>query len=307
MKKDDSRCELDSGDRRYPPMLLDLERPPRLHVIGSVDVLSTPCISIIGARDATPYGIAVAEMAARIAVEAGLTVVSGGALGCDSAAGRMALRCGGKHVVVLGTGADVAYPRSSEDVIAGARKSGGAVVSLERWGSPPRRYAFPKRNKVIAALSAATIVTEAGMPSGTFSTAEAASQLGREVIAVPGSIMSPESRGSNYLVSVGATCLVDFDSLEEAISRVYGTLRHGPAACVSSALDDPVESRVMSALIANPMRMDELSATLSMPTMDLMQVVGALNMRDLVAALPDGRFAPTKMALHGRTPLGHNR
>lgn len=191
-------------------------------------------------------------------------------------------------------------------MIEGARESGGAVISLERWGSPPRRYAFPKRNKVIAALSAATIVTEAGMPSGTFSTAEAATQLGREVIAVPGSIMSPESRGSNYLVSVGATCLVDFDSLEEAISRVYGTLRHEPAAAVSSG-GDPVESRLMAALIASPMRMDELSAALAMPTMDLMQVVGGLNMRDLVTTLPDGRFAPTKMALHGRTPLGHNR
>ena len=169
------RWELTPEDDAYPPSLLDLDpTPPVLYGRGDPRVLCAPCLSVIGARRATPYGIAVAEMAGRVAAECGVVVVSGGALGCDSAAGRAALEAGGRTVVVSGCGADMVYPASSADVYKGAVATGGAVVSLERWGSPPRRYAFPKRNSIIAALSSCLFVTEAGMRSGTMSTADVA-------------------------------------------------------------------------------------------------------------------------------------
>ena len=185
--------ELHPGDALYPETVLELSDVPQtLYVRGNPEALSTPALSIIGARKASPYGLAVAELAAKVAVEAGVTVVSGGAVGCDQASGWAAVNAGGKHVVVLGTGADVVYPRSSAGLITRTLDTGGAVVSISPWGMGPRKFAFPRRNRVIATLSQALFVSEAGMPSGTFSTAEAAMDLGRELLAVPGSILSPE-------------------------------------------------------------------------------------------------------------------
>ena len=158
------RWTLSCEDEGFPASLEDLSEPPELiHGIGSAEALSGPCISIIGARRATPYGLAVAEMAARVAVECGITVVSGGAMGCDHAAGLAAIRHGGKTVIVSGCGADVIYPASSGDLYEGAVATGGAVISTEQWGRGPRRWSFPRRNRLIAALSLATVVTEAGI------------------------------------------------------------------------------------------------------------------------------------------------
>lgn len=116
---DEGTFELHPGDALYPETVLELSDVPQtLYVRGNPEVLSTPALSIIGARKASPYGLAVAELAAKVAVEAGVTVVSGGAVGCDQASGWAAVNAGGRHVVVLGTGADVVYPRSSAGLIA---------------------------------------------------------------------------------------------------------------------------------------------------------------------------------------------
>ena len=115
--------ELHPGDALYPETVLELSDVPQtLYVRGNPEALSTPALSIIGARKASPYGLAVAELAAKVAVEAGVTVVSGGAVGCDQASGWAAVNAGGKHVVVLGTGADVVYPRSSAGLITRLRR-----------------------------------------------------------------------------------------------------------------------------------------------------------------------------------------
>ena len=173
------RWILTRGDAYYPKCLEDLHSPPRvLYGIGDPTLLSTPMLSVIGARRATPYGIAIAEMTARVAVDYGVTVVSGGAMGCDFAAGMSALSGGGKTIVVLGCGADVIYPRSSEPLILAAQEQ-GVVLSLDPWKTPPRRFAFPRRNAIIAALGSVLVVTEAGIRSGTMTTAEAAIDLGR--------------------------------------------------------------------------------------------------------------------------------
>ena len=178
------RFEIRLGEEGYPESVAELPDPPSvLYGRGDPSALSTPALSIIGSRRASPYGIAVAELTGRIAAESGVTVVSGGARGCDQVAGRAALDAGGRHVVVLGTGADVVYPATSRTLIDRAIDASGCALSIEPWGTPPQKWAFPKRNRVIAALSRATLVAEAGMPSGTFSTAETANALGREVLA----------------------------------------------------------------------------------------------------------------------------
>ena len=300
------RSEIHLSSSLYPPRVACLSDPPKvLYVRGDPEALRGPALSIIGARKATPYGLALAEMAARVAAESGITVVSGGARGCDQAAGRAAIDAGGRHIAVLGGGADVVYPKSAGDLLESAIATGGAVVSLEPWGFEPLPYTFPKRNRVIAALSEALFVTEAGMPSGTFSTAEAAMELGREVLAAPGSILSPTSRGSNYLITVGACCIVDEDALEMAISRIYGVLRYCRARSEEGGAQQGGRE-LLGALVANPMGIDELAAATGRGVLECMEELSAMELEGQVERLPDGRFSPTKKALHGLTALGQN-
>lgn len=281
--------ELNAEDEGFPPALLDLDPVPEvLYGRGDPEALAGPCLSVIGARRATPYGIAVAEMAGRVAAECGVTVVSGGAMGCDCAAGRAALEAGGRTVVVSGCGADMVYPASSADVYAGAVATGGAVVSLERWGSSPRRYAFPKRNAIIAALSSCLFVTEAGMRSGTMSTADVALELGRKVYGIPGSIFSPLSAGTNWLISEGARVICDEASLEAAISLDYGRLRFTDAPGRREDL-----GRVLSALVASPSRADDLAARLGENIITVLSALSDYEAAGVVTKLPDGRYAPT--------------
>ena len=303
----ESRFEITRNDERYPACLLDLpDAPERLYIRGDPTVLSEPSLSVIGSRRASPYGLAVAEMAGRLAAESGLVEVSGGARGCDAAGGLAALDNGGRHVVVLGSGADVVYPRSSGRLIERTLETGGAVVSLSPWGAPPRRFAFPRRNRVIAALSDALFISEAGMPSGTFSTAETAMQIGREVLVAPGSILSPESKGSNYLISCGACCISDEESMEVAISRIYGTLRYDRSGikAIPNIPDDA--GRVLHALIACPMRAEAIQDMLGISAMETSMLLGEMEVDGLCERLLDGRYAPTKMILHAQTPLGQN-
>lgn len=307
MVRPDDGIELRRGDERYPKAVEELANPPQtLYVRGDLDVLDLPSLSIIGARKSTPYGRTIAEMAGRIAAESGVVVVSGGARGCDQAGGMGALNARGRHVVVLGTGADVVYPSSAASLIDRALRQGGCVLSLEPWGTQPMRWAFPKRNQVIAALSEATFVAEAGMPSGTFSTAEAANALGRELLAAPGSIFSPESRGANYLIANGACCVSDEEALEVAISRIYGTLRFSrPEARGLSGLDANGR-RMVDILIANPVRADDLAAALGIDALACLRLIGDLEVRGVVERLVDGRLALSGIALHALTRLGQN-
>ena len=285
----EKRWELEPKDAAYPSALRALDPVPAvLYVRGDPGALASPCLSVIGARRATPYGVAVAEMAGRVAAECGIVVVSGGAMGCDCAAGRAALSAGGKTVVVAGCGADMVYPASSADVFEGAVATGGAVVSLERWGSPPRRYAFPKRNAIIAALSSCLFVTEAGMRSGTMSTADVAIELGRKVYGIPGSIFSPLSAGTNWLISEGARVICDEASLEAAISLDYGRLRFTDAPGGREDL-----GRVLSALVASPSRADDLAARLGENVIAILSALSDYEAAGAVTKLPDGRYAPT--------------
>ncbi|MDY4040610.1 MAG: DNA-processing protein DprA [Collinsella sp.] len=307
MPSEGDRFEISSDDERYPACVRELsDAPPVLYVRGDPAALALPSLSIIGSRAATPYGIAVAEMGARIAAESGLAVVSGGARGCDQAAGQAALDAGGVHVVVLGCGADIAYPRSSRALIERAIRTGGAAVSLDPWGMEPRRWAFPRRNRVIAALSAALLVTEAGMPSGTFSTAECAVELGRELLAVPGSILSAESRGSNHLIATGATCIADENDLEMAISRVFGLLRFCRGRAPGTPGVGARDQALLDALAASPLRVEEIARLVCLDAPETLQLISELMVRGLVERLLDGRVSLTKLALHARTPLGHN-
>ena len=175
-----------------------------LHARGRWPPPDGPRVAIVGSRRPSPYGEAVAEQLAADLARAGAIVVSGLALGCDAAAHRGALVGGGVTVAVMGTGVDIVYPaahfRLAEEIVA----AGGALVSQFADGTAPRRHHFPARNLTIAALSDAVVVVEAVQGSGALITAEAALDLHKEVMAVPGSIFSPLSVGTHGLIRDGA-------------------------------------------------------------------------------------------------------
>jgi len=195
---------LGSADARYPARLAEVpDAPATLHVRGALVDADALAVAIVGSRRATPYGLEVAETLAADLAARGVTIVSGLARGIDSAAHRGALRVGGRTLAVLGSGVDVIYPpenRRLADEIA-AR---GAVLSQFAPGTPPLPQNFPARNQVIAALSLAVVIVEAAEKSGSLITARLAAELGREVLAVPGRVTAPESRGANRLIQDGA-------------------------------------------------------------------------------------------------------
>ena len=287
--------ELTPDHEFYPPMLNDLEHPPSvLYGRGNAEVLHEMCLAVIGARKATPYGLTIASMAGRIAAESGIVLVSGGAMGCDAAAARGALDAGGRSVVVSGVGADLVYPKSSADVFERSIGNGGAVISLVPWGTTVRPAYFPQRNVIIAALARAVLVAEAGQRSGTTSTALAAGDLGREIYAAPGSIFSPESQGANNLIRDGAHIIASEVDLEMLISRDYGVLR-----LIQEEQTTP-RSRMLSALIANPMRPDDLANYLGMEPIEVVHILTDHEIAGVVMRLPDGRYAPTQESYQGR-------
>lgn len=284
--------EIKRGEDGYPEALEDLGdgAPSTIYGVGDRACLGLPCISIIGARLATPYGLAVAEMAARVSVECDLVVVSGGARGCDHAASRAAIDSGGRTIIVTGGGADIVYPQSSLDIFHDAVRRGGAVISILGWKMHPRPYSFVRRNAIIAALSRSLFVTEAGLQSGTMGTAEVANQLGRNVYAIPGSIFSPNSQGTNGLIATGASIISSEMDLQTQIGLDYGSLR----MVVEEHYDG--NSQVISALIASPMRAEELAARLGQPVMTLVTSLADYESKGLVTRLVDGSYTVTQQA-----------
>lgn len=206
----------------FPDRLLDDDTIASLYIAGDrkrfelLTSLGTPAVAIVGTRRASPEGLRVAAELGRGLAAAGVTVVSGMALGVDSAAHEGALEAGGATIAVLGCGADVAYPRS-KGALYRRIVAEGAVVSEMPPGAAPRRWTFPARNRIIAGLAQATIVVEAAQRSGSLITAEFALELGREVLAVPGSVRSWRSDGTNALIRDGATLVRDARDVLDAV------------------------------------------------------------------------------------------
>ena len=191
---------------------------------GALPPLDAPCVAVVGSRRATPGGLLSAREIAVDLAAAGVTVVSGMARGIDGAAHRGALHGAGRTVAVLGCGIELCYPgehRQLRDQIV----QGGCVVSEDGGFEPPVGWRFPRRNRLIAALAEAVVVVEATARSGALSTARWAADLGREVLAVPGSIRSPSSVGTNLLIRDGVRPYLGVADLFDAVPRLRRALR----------------------------------------------------------------------------------
>ncbi|MDR3221213.1 MAG: DNA-processing protein DprA, partial [Candidatus Accumulibacter sp.] len=192
------------ADSAYPRALLEIPDPPTLlYVLGRVELLNQPVLSIVGSRNPTPQGVLNAEQFARALSEAGLTIASGMALGIDAAAHRGALAAQGDTIAFVGTGIDRVYPARNRELAheIGAK---GVIVSEFPIGTPVVASNFPRRNRLISGIARGVLIVEAAVESGSLITARLAAEQGREVFAIPGSIHSPQARGCHRLIKEGA-------------------------------------------------------------------------------------------------------
>ena len=216
------------SDDDFPPLLSEgMTPPPLLFVRGQLECLNRSAVAIVGSRHATPQAMRIACDFGQALSEQGIVVVSGMAAGIDTAAHQGALKGEGGTVAVLGTGIDRIYPQSNRQLAYEIAEK-GLLVSEFPLGTRPLAANFPRRNRIIAALSAATLVVEAAVESGSLITARLAAEMGREVMAVPGSINNPHSKGCHRLIKDGAKLV---ECIEDIVSECVGwqTAQNKPA------------------------------------------------------------------------------
>jgi len=294
-------------DGVYPSLLREIYDPPiTLYVKGAWDqCLDQPCVAIVGSRRCSTYGQNAALMLARDLAQRGVTVVSGFARGIDAAAHRGALEGGGRTVAVLGTGIDQFYPRDHKKLADEILERGGAVVTQFPLSTPPVSENFPYRNRIISGLSLGVVVVEAAENSGSLITARLAIEQNREVFAVPGNITSRNSFGTNYLIKGAGAKLVQQwqDIAAELPPQIAAKLLPPPfgekknekslahqLALVPDNLSG-AEHAVFKLLSAdNPAHIDALLDTTKLSISDLTAALLALEMRELVRALPGRCF-----------------
>jgi DNA processing protein len=262
-------------DSDYPTRLKELPSPPPvLYLRGVLREADNLAVAIVGTRKTTSYGREVTRLFAAFLAANGVTVVSGMARGIDAEAHDAALDRHGRTLAVFGCGVDVIYP-AEHGRLARRIEESGALISDYAPGTPPDAANFPPRNRIIAGLALATLVVEAGEDSGALLTASYAADYGREVFAVPGSVLSESSRGCNRLIASGAhpaitpedfLCALDLD-------------RIGPGIQMRMAIpDSPVEAKILDALRTEPLHIDRLRAKVDLP---VEEVSGALAMMEL--------------------------
>lgn len=227
---------LSPGADRYPAGLLDLEKPPPIYVRGSVPFGVS--IAVVGTRKCTRYGLEIAGSIGRRIATAGWVTVSGLARGIDAAAHRGTVETGGRGVAVLGSGLDHIYPRENAPLAGQLVELGGALVSEYPGATPPDRWRFPARNRLIAALSLAVVVVESKLAGGAQITAVLAAEMGRPVFAVPGDIGREASEGTNQLIRDGAIPIFGAEDLIAELSLLTGTVAEGSLASADGGLPE---------------------------------------------------------------------
>jgi DNA processing protein len=294
-------------DGVYPSLLREIYDPPvTLYVKGAwAECLDRPCVAIVGSRRCSTYGQNAALMLARDLAQRGVTIVSGFARGIDSAAHRGALEGSGRTVAVLGTGINEVYPRDHKKLADEILEQGGALITQFPLSTPPVSENFPYRNRIISGLSLGVVVVEAAENSGSLITARLAIEQNREVFAVPGNITSRNSFGANYLIKGAGAKLVQQwqDIAAELPPQIAAKLLPPPVgdrkkekslanqlSMVPQGLSSP-EAVILKLLSAdNPEHIDALVDRSKLSISDLTAALLALEMRELVRALPGRCF-----------------
>jgi DNA processing protein len=272
----------------YPQALRDLAGPPAaLYCNDRARLADEVCVSVVGARRASAYGLEVARGLGRGLAAAQVTVVSGMALGIDSAAHAGALETSGRTIAVLAGGADVPYPRSKRALHARLLEDACVAAELPP-GTPPRKWGFPARNRIIAALGQMTVVVEAAQRSGALITARIARELGREVGAVPGRVSSPMAAGSNALIRDGAHLV---DGPQAVLDVLFGA---GVRRAEPNRRARDLEPRLAEVLGAVAEGRDTVAALARTPEEagDVMAALAELELNGLVGRVAGGHYVP---------------
>jgi DNA processing protein len=291
------RCD----DDPYPPLLRTItDPPPVLWVRGAIGALNRPAVAIVGSRAATPYAL---EVATRLAAELagrGIAVVSGLARGVDGAAHRGCVQAGGCTIAVLGSGPDVIYP-GEHDALAASICKDGALTSELGPGAPPLPEHFPQRNRLISGISLGVVVVEASEKSGSLITARCALDQGRDVMAVPGSVLGGRHRGSHALLKDGAKVVETADDILEelgwpALGEPEG-LGEGSASAGSGKISSKllIQDELLSKLTpGEAYDLDELSATVEVDASRLLPRLTEWELRGRLVKVPGGRYRLAK-------------
>ena len=287
--KDGARHGLEPLTRRdaaYPALLHHIVDPPVvLWVRGALAILDRPAVAIVGSRNATPSGLTIARQLAGELARVGFVIVSGLARGVDAAAHEGTLDAGGQTVGVLGSGGDVIYPREHA-ALAMRIATTGVIASEFAPGTEPLKGHFPMRNRIISGMSLAVVVIEATDKSGSLITARMALEQGREVLAVPGGVLSGRSRGCHQLIRDGAR-------LVETAADVLDQL--GWARTVQPAVAGPTNSLQLNELeetmaLGEPYSVEELAGQIHRPVSALLADLGALEVAGRIVRTAGGRY-----------------
>ena len=281
------------GDSRYPALLLQIANPPPvLYVAGRLDLLAAPAFAIVGSRNATTQGAQDAHSLARALSAAGVTIVSGLALGIDAAAHRGGLAESGSSIAVMGTGPDVVYPAQNRDLAAALARD-GCLVSEFPVGTAARAGNFPRRNRLISGMSKGVLVVEAALASGSLTTARRALEQNRDVFAVPGSIHSPLTKGCHWLIKEGA-------KLVENAGDILSELGW-PAQPANDCIDERASrDAVLDAMAFDPVSLEQLAERTGFAMPELAARITRLELQSRIAALPGGRFQRVEARVRAR-------
>ena len=292
-------------DAQYPPLLRQIAYPPHLlYVYGETDLTDRFPVAVVGTRRASAYGLThTREIAAELA-QTGVCIVSGLALGIDAAAHTGALDGGGRTVAVLGSALDKPYPQENDPLMRRILESGGSVVSEYAPGTPPSRYSFLQRNRIIAGMCLGTLVTEGPRRSGALNTATRTLENGREVFALPGNVDSPGAQLPNMLISEGARLVTGAaDILSALVIEPKDTPKAAQAAV--APMEAPAEKKphipggldetqraICAALLAGEADFDALCAVSGLESDELGALLIEMEMDGLVTPLAGTRYAP---------------
>lgn len=274
------------ADSTYPSALLEIPDPPTLlYASGRIELLSRPMLAVVGSRNATAQGLGNAEQFSAALSQAGLTIVSGLALGIDAAAHRGALRGDASTVAVMGTGVDTVYPARNAalyETIA----TRGLLLSEFPLGTPALAQNFPRRNRLISGLARGVLVVEAALSSGSFITARYAGEQGRELMAIPGSIHSPLSRGCHALIKQGAKLVESAQDVLEELGDWKAAAPDIPGARPDAEVSDPL----LDHLGYDPCTLDILCQRSGLTPDAVSAMLLQHELAGRVACLPGGRY-----------------
>ena len=266
-------------DEAYPQRLKEIDQPPPvLYIRGEYLPDDLFAVAIVGTRRVTPYGRQITEELSAYLAANGMTVISGLARGVDAVAHQATLKAGGRTIGILGSGVDKIYPPEHRG-LAEQMMERGAIISDYAPGTPPEASNFPPRNRIISGLSLAVVVIEAGETSGALITAEFAAEQGREVFAVPGSILAPQSKGTNKLIQKGAQPLLSVTDLMQAldITRVG---EHKAARKIMPA--DATEAKLLTVLSSEPLHVDEIRNQAELPIEKVSAALALMELKGMV-------------------------